>query len=183
MERRTSLAFDLFTWWQSVPPGVGATMEEMLVGMDLADPQQIRNVLTQLRKGRVPDPSVRGGYCRSLPIRYNSADLKYYDFSNLSADTVAATIPGAILAEQFDELFTRIFTLESSMGNDGLVRSAQQLVDRPDIRRLIQQLPIEQIWRVQDAVQQIGRARQLLQLEERGAALLDAGAVEETDGD
>lgn len=175
--RWTSLAFQLFTWWQTVPPGIGVSMDQMLVAMDVADPQSIRQVLTQIRKGRVPDPSMAGAYLRPLPVRHNAADGLYYDLSSVSGDAVAATIPGTILENQFRELFTRVFTLDNSMGTDGLVRSAHELLDYGDIRRLIAQLPLARVWQVQDLVGQIARARQLLEIEVHRAALIEAGAI------
>jgi hypothetical protein len=179
IQRRTSLAFDLFAFWQTVGPGIGVTMTQMMEATNAADAQAVRQALTQLRKGEVPDPSERGRHLRPLPVRYNSGDGMYYDFSNVSSETVAATIPGAILANRFGELFTRVFTLESSIGPDGLVRSAQNLLDHEDIRRLIAQMPLPRIWQVQDMVDQIARARQLLEIEGRAADALPTGQPEE----
>ena len=169
MARATSLPFNLFAYWQSVPPGVGVSMAEMMQALGVTDTQAIRGALTQLRKGEVPDPAERGRVLRPLPIRYNNADHLYYDFSQMSADAVLQQIPGTILTGSFGQLLTRVTTLDSSMGRNGLAGSAQQLLNDEETRALIRQLPFETIWRAHGVVLQIAQARQLLELETRAA--------------
>lgn len=165
-----SLDAQLFFWWDSLPPGRGVTMSEMCQILGVADPQMIRNSLVRLRKGIVRDPSSKGRL-QPKPIRYNTADAKYYDLMHSTPNTVAAQIPGNILAETVKELLVRALTLENALG--GLALSAQQYLDHDDLRALIAQLPTDIMWRVHDTFLRIAQARQLLALEEarRGQAL------------
>lgn len=167
-----SLNFRLFDFWVNLPPGSGVSMGDMLDALDVDDPQSIRSTLTRLRKGVVPDPSVPGTNLRPLPVRWNPADGLYYDLSSLPSEAIAAQVPGNILSSAIGQLLVRTTTLQSSMGRDGLVRSAQLLGDA-DIRSLLIQVPLRDIWRVQDQIQQIGRARQLLELQNGQTADLD----------
>jgi hypothetical protein len=84
----------------------------------------------------------------------------------MTTEAIAAQIPGAIMSDAFAELLTRARTLDSAMGPDGLVRSAQNLLDDDHTRQLIQQLPMDEIWRVHSTVLQIAQARQLLAIAE-----------------
>lgn len=163
--RNASLDFRLFQYWVNLPPGRGVRMSEMMEAVDASDPQIIRSSLTRLRKGEVPDPSRPGHPLRALPIRWNSTDKKYYDMSSVNPDVVRAMVPGQIFSGAFGELMSRVATLDSAMGQDGLVRSAQQLLDDVHTRELIRQLPLEDIWRIHATVLSIGQARQLLELE------------------
>jgi len=85
--------------------------------------------------------------------------------SNVSRDAVSAMIPGQILSGAFEELLTRVSTLDSSMNQDGLVRAAHLLDDR-HTRDLIAQLPLREIWRIHHTILGIAQARQLLELKE-----------------
>jgi hypothetical protein len=163
--RPISIAFELFTWWVSVPPGVGVTMDEMMDQISVGDSQTVRNALVQLRMGRVRDPSRPGQFLRRIPIRYSHAERKYYDFGKVTSSGVDAQIPGGVLANRFGELLTRVATLDSAMGADGLVRSADQLLDDAGTRSLIAQLPLKRIWDVATLALQVGQARQLLEME------------------
>jgi len=140
-------------------------MDDMMEAVDASDPQVIRSSLTRLRRGQVPDPSQPGDYLRPLPIRWNPQDRNYYDMSNISRDAISAMIPGQILSGAFEELLTRVSTLDSSMNQDGLVRAAHLLGDR-HTRDLIAQLPLREIWRIHNTVLGIAQARQLLELQE-----------------
>lgn len=172
--RPASLDFRLFSYWANLPSGRAVTMDDMMEAVDASDPQVIRSSLTRLRRGQVPDPSRPGqvpdpsrpgDYLRPLPIRWNPQDRNYYDMSNISRDAVSAMIPGQILSGAFEELLTRVSTLDSSMNQDGLVRAAHLLGDR-HIRDLIAQLPLREIWRIHNTVLGIAQARQLLELQE-----------------
>lgn len=174
--RPASRDFRLFSYWVGLPPGRGVTMNEMMEAMDVIDPQAIRSSLTRLRKGRVPDPSRPGTYLRPLPVRWNAPDTLYYDLSNVSGDLVAAQVPGSILSGAFGQLLSRIATLESAMGSDGLVRSAERLLDDDETRMLIQQIPLGEIWGVQDRLLRIARARELLELQQGGGPQALPGA-------
>lgn len=164
--RNASLDFRLFQYWVGLPSGRGVRMREMMEAVDASDPQIIRSSLTRLRKGEIPDPSRPGSQLRALPIRWNSTDRKYYDMSSVNQETVMSMIPGQIFSGAFGELMSRVATLDSAMGQDGLVRSAaQHLLDDVHTRELIRQLPLEQIWRIHATVLRIGQARQLLELQ------------------
>ncbi len=163
--RPASLDFRLFSYWANLPSGQAVTMDDMMEVVDASDPQVIRSSLTRLRRGQVPDPSRPGDYLRPLPIRWNSQDRNYYDMSNISRDAVSAMIPGQILSGAFEELLTRVSTLDSSMNQEGLVRAAHLLDDR-HTRDLIAQLPLREIWRIHNTVLGIAQARQLLELQE-----------------
>ena len=166
MPRPVSLAFDLFTFWVSVPAGVGVSMQEMLDQLGATDTQSIRNALVRLRMGRVPDPSRAGSFLRRLPVRYHPVDGKYYDFSKVSPSAIDAQVPATVLVGRFAELMTRVTTLDSAMGNDGLVRSADQLLDDAQTKQLIGQLPVKQIFAVANLALQVAQARQLIEMEE-----------------
>ncbi len=163
--RNASLDFRLFQYWVGLPPGRGVQMSEMVEAVDASDPQIIRASLTRLRKGQVPDPSRPGRRLRTLPIRWNSTDRKYYDMSSVNQEAVRAMIPNQILSGAFSELLSRVTTLDNAMGQDGLVRSAQNLLDDAHTRELIRQLPLEDIWRIHARVLAIGQARQLLEIQ------------------
>jgi len=160
-----SLDVRLFLYWDNLPPGRGVTMEEMAAAMDVGDYQCIRNSLTRLRKGLVRNPAVHGSYFRPLPVRWNRPDRKYYDFSNISGETVLAQVPHNVLSSAFGDVLTRVATLESSMGSDGMGRVAY-LLNSGELRALLAQIPFDEIWRVQDYLQGIARARQLLELQQ-----------------
>lgn len=163
--RNASLDFRLFQYWVGLPPGHGVRMREMMEAVNTSDPQVIRSSLTRLRKGAVPDPSSPGSQLRALPIRWNSTDKKYYDMSSVNQEIVRAMIPSQIFSGAFGELLSRVTTLDSAMGQDGLVRSAEHLLDDVHARELIQQLPLEDIWRIHATVLRISQARQLLELQ------------------
>lgn len=162
--RHASVDFRLFSYWVNLPTGRGVTMEEMMEAVNVGDPQIIRSSLTRIRKGQVPDPSNTRSRLRPLPIRWNSQDRRYYDMSNVNREAVEAMIPNQVLSGAFGQLVTRVTTLDSSIGPDGLVRSAQHLLDDVYTRELIRQLPLSTIWQVQETVTRIGQARQLLEL-------------------
>ena len=163
--RPASLDLRLFLWWHALAPGTGVSMDEMLDAMDVYEAQVIRNSLTRLRKGRVRDPS-SDGYLVPKPISFNSATRMYYDLSKVTPETVAAQVPGQILAEHISQLLTRAMTLESALGRHGLALSASQYLEHDDIRGLIAQLPVETMWNAHDVIQELARARQLLAVEE-----------------
>lgn len=175
MPTQLSLDAQLFFWWDSLAPGRGATMDEMLSITGVTDPQIIRNALVRLRKGEVRDPS-SSGTLRPRPIRYNTADQRYYDLSKVTPDLVASQVPGRVLAEAVKELLTRAITLESAIGADGLAISAEQYLSDPELRQLISQLPIPTAWRVHEIVLRIAQARQILAIEDarRAAGQLPA---------
>lgn len=179
--RPASLDFRLFSYWVGLPPGRGVTMDEMMDAVDAGDSQTIRSSLTRLRKGQVSDPSQAGYQLRPLPIRWNAQDRRYYDMSNVSREAVAAMIPSQVFTGAFEELMSRVETLDSSMGQDGLVRSAQHLLDDAHTRELIRQLPLPSIWQVHNTVLRIAQARQLLELRSaRSREALPAPAADET---
>jgi len=163
--RPASLDFRLFSYWVNLPSGRAVTMDDMMGAVDASDTQVIRSSLTRLRRGQVSDPSRPGDYLRPLPIRWNPQDRNYYDMSNISRDAISAMIPGQILSGAFEELLTRVSTLDSSINQEGLVRAAHLLDDR-HTRDLIAQLPLREIWRVHNTVLGIAQARQLLELQE-----------------
>ena len=163
--RRASLDVRLFFWWDALPPGTAVTMNEMLDAMHVNDAQTIRSSLTRLRKGGVRDPSGEG-HLVPKPIRFDWASHRYYDLSKSTPDTVAAQVPGRILAERMAELLTRALTLESALGSDGLALSASQYLANDDIKELIRQLPTEAMWNVHGVIQELAKARQLLAIEE-----------------
>lgn len=168
--RPAPLDVRLFFYWENVPPGMGVTMRDMMSAMAVTDPQAIRSSLVRLRRGRVPHPT-EPGHLRVKPVRWNSRDRRYYDLSRVTPDAVAAQVPGSILTTAFATLLTRAATLDSSMGEEGLVRSAQQLLDDDDTRRLIAQLPLPTIWQVHATVLRIAQARQLFELNAAGGGL------------
>jgi len=179
--RPASLDFRLFSYWVVIPPGRGVTMNEIMESVDTGDPQTIRSSLTRLRKGQVPDPSQPGYPLRPLPVRWNSQDRRYYDMSNVNREAVAAMIPSQVFTGAFAELMSRVDTLDSSMGQDGLVRSAQHLLDDIYTRELIRQLPLPNIWRIHNSVLRIAQARQLLEIESiRSGEALPAPPADET---
>jgi hypothetical protein len=141
-------------------------MEEMASAMDVIDYQAIRSSLTRLRKGRVRNPASPGDYFRPLPVRWNLRDRKYYDLSRVDGEAVLARVPGDILSSAFKDVLTRVATVESSMGQDGLADAAAKgLLNDEETRELLLQIPFNEIWRVQDYLQGIARARQLLELQ------------------
>jgi hypothetical protein len=91
----------------------------------------------------------------------------YYDLSNISPESVMAQIPGSILSGAFSGVLTRVATLEASMGPHGLgaAATAKHLLSDSEMRALLLQIPFDEIWRVQDYLQGIARARQLLELQ------------------
>jgi len=181
ISRPASLDFRLFSYWVGLPPGRGVTMDEMMEAVDAGDPQTIRSSLTRLRKGQVPDPSQPGYPLRPLPVRWNPQDRRYYDMSNVSREAVAAMIPSQVFTGAFAELMSRVETLDSSMGQDGLVRSAQHLLDNAHTRDLIRQLPLPNIWQIHNTVLRIAQARQLLELQSvRSGEALPAPPADET---
>ena len=170
-----SLAHDLYMYWTlGVMPGVGVSMGEMMQALDVNDPQQLRSALTRLRKGEVPDPDAPGARLPILSVRYNTADRLYYDLGRLTGDAVERQVPGEIYAEQMAQLLTRAITLNHGIGPRGMVRSADLLAN-PEIRDLISQFPVEEVYRVEDVVRELGRARHLLALQDGGRPELPDG--------
>jgi len=168
--RIASLDVRLFLYWENMPPGRGVLMDEMAVAMNVFDNQAIRSSLTRLRKGRVRNPAEPDSCFRPLPIRWNVRDGKYYDLSNISGEAVLAHVPESVLSGAFSSVLTRVATLESSMGSDGMGRVAY-LLDNGELRELLRQIPFEEIWRVQDYLQGISRAKHLLELREASQQL------------
>jgi hypothetical protein len=173
MPRSASLAFELLSWWIRIPPGVAVSMDEMMSEMAVRDEQQIRNALVKIRKGRVADPARAGSFLKRKPIRYHASDGKYYDFSRVTAAVVRGQIPGTVLARKFSELMTRVATLQSAIGSDGLARSVEDLLDDVATRELIAQLPFDRIWDVANLALQVAQARQLLELDRVKRAIAD----------
>ena len=161
--RPAPLDVRLHLYWRNLPHGHGVTLDEMVSAMDAADGQAIRASLTRLRKGRVPDPSGTTKYLPPLPVRWNSRDRKYYDLSRVTGDIVAQQIPAGVMSGAVAQLLTRVATLHGSIG--GLEESAQHLLSDDETKQLLLQIPFEEIWRVQDYLLEIGRARQLLELQ------------------
>ena len=166
-----------------LPPGRGVAMEEMVSAMSVGDPQVIRASLTRLRQGRVRNPADRGTYLPPLPVRWNSRDRLYYDLGSMTPEAVAAQIPGGVLSGAVGDLLTRVATIRSSVGQDGLADSADRLLSDADTRELIRQIPREEIWEVQDHLQAISRARELLALSGGVEQALPAGEETEDEND
>ena len=116
-----------------------------------------------MRKGQIPNPAERGTYFAARPVRWNSSDRMYYDLSQVTDDSVMQQIPGEILSQAMGDLITRTGTIHSAVGEDGLYRAARTLLSDQATRALIQQLPLPEIWRAQDQLRLIGRARLLLE--------------------
>jgi hypothetical protein len=170
--------FRLFAYLDRLTPGVGVTMNELMGVADVIEPQTVRNSLTRLRKGEVPDPKVRGARLKPIPVRYNPSDRRYYNLARLSSDSIEAQIPGQILNSRVSDLITRAMTLDSAMGADGLVTATVMLKDS-DIRSLLAQLPIRDLQRAQNVVTQLAMARNLIEI----AALTEGVALVESDED
>lgn len=156
-----TIAQDLYLYWQTVPNGVGVTLDEMMDAVNAFDGQQIRSALTALRKGEVGDGA--GGRFPRLPVRYSSVHQQYFHLGHLTADAVAAQVPGEVMAREFAQLLTRVMTLGSALGRDGIVNSAA-LLGEPDIMAMIRQFDVDIVHQVEDQVREIGRARLLLEL-------------------
>jgi hypothetical protein len=169
--RPAPLGVRLYFYWQNLPPGRGVSLMEMVTAMGTTDPQAIRSSLTRLRKGGVPNPasmSADDRYLAPLPVRWNSRDRKYYDLSRVTGEVIAAQVPGNVMSSAIAQLLTRAATLRGSM--DGFAQSARTLLSDPETTQLLLQIRFEEIWRVQDYLVEIGRARQLLELQ-RGPTL------------
>ena len=156
----------LFFWWDSQPPGHGATMHEMMQEIGAHDPQIVRNALVKLRKGEVPDPSSRGSTLRPLPIRYSPDHDRYFDLAKVNHDVVASQVPRSVVVSIVKRLLTQALNLESALGKDGLAMSAEQYLDNEDTKELIRQLPMETMWSLHGTTFKITQAKQLLAIEE-----------------
>jgi hypothetical protein len=148
-----SVIGDLHVYWQNIPGGVGVRMIDMLDATGAADPQQIRAVLTRLRKGYQDFPP--------LAVRYNPADGRYYDMARLNADAIEQHVAGNIFVSQVTNLLTRAMTLRFAIGG---VVDAAALLQHDEIRVLLAQLPVEIVYQVEDTWREIGRARNQLLL-------------------
>jgi hypothetical protein len=151
-------------------------MGEMMEAMQIDDEQQIRNALVKIRNGRVKDPGRPGSFLRRKPVRYHHPNKKYYDFSRATASVVRDQVPATVLARQFSDVLTRITTLGSAMGSDGLARSVDDLLDDGAIRELILQLPFDRTFEVANLAMQVAQARQLLELDRVRKALVGFGS-------
>ena len=163
-----SLASRLHEYWTLAPAGAGVTMRQMMQALGEGEAQAIRSALTALRMGRVRDPAEPSSRLPKLAVRFNPGDRRYYDFAKLNPATIEERVPGTALSKAFQDLFTRVATLNSAMGEDGFLKASELLdLKNPEIRELIRQVPFTDISRVEDTVREIGRARYLLEIEER----------------
>lgn len=164
-----SVASRLYLLWTAVAPGVGVSMRQMLDSLSewypTARAQAVRSALTNLRKGKVRDPSEHGSYLPKLAVRYSPVDKLYYDFGRLNNTVLEAMVPESALNRSFADLLTRTTTLNSAMGEDGFLKSTELLRDT-EIRSIVGQIPFDLIYRVEDTLKEIGRAKRLLELGE-----------------
>ena len=162
-QTKLSLEQRLFFYWDGLPPGTGVAMEKMMADLGVNDPQYIRNALVRIRKGLVPDPTSQNRLV-PRPIRHDSVTKLYYDLSRATPDLVQSQVPGHIVAQQVGQLLTRALTLVSSLGEEGLALSAQEYLSHEEINDLLNQLPIEKMWEAENAVRELSRAKQLLEI-------------------
>lgn len=164
-----SVARRLYLFWVAVPPGVGVSMRQMLDSLSEWYPkiqvQAVRSALTNLRKGKVRDPNEPGAYLPKLAVRFDHVSRRYYDFGRLDSAALEQMVPESVLNRSFSDLLTRTTTLNSAMGEDGFLKSAELLRD-DEIRMVIGQIPFNLIYRVEDTIKEIGRAKRLLELGE-----------------
>lgn len=160
-----TIGLRLHTLFANTAPGVGLTMDEILEGLGERDPQRIRQALVDVRKGKVHNPATREKL-RPLPVVWNSRNKRYYNLAAASSDMVERQIPGQILTRLVNELLTRVLTIGSAMGEDGIVRAAHMLEDR-DVRNLLLQVPYNELHRVTQQTLELSNARQLLEIEGR----------------
>ena len=172
MNGQTNLTLDqrLFFYWDGLPPGTGVAMEKMMAGLGVFDPQYIRNALVRIRKGVVADPTSKGRLV-PRPIRYDSVTKRYYDLSKATPDLVQHQVPGHIVAQQVGQLLTRALTLMNSLGEHGLAMSAQAYLGHDEIRDLLSQLPIDKMWQAENAIRELSRARQIIEIRDSKAPL------------
>ena len=164
-----SIASRLYLFWTAMPAGVGVSMRQMLDSLSEWYPkiqaQAVSSALTNLRKGKVRDPNEPGLYLPKLAVRFDHVTKRYYDFGRLSSATLEKMVPESVLNRSFSDLLTRTTTLNSAMGEDGFLKSTELLRD-DEIRTVIGQIPFNLIYRVEDTIKEIGRAKRLLELGE-----------------
>lgn len=179
MNRQTKLSLEqrLFFYWDGLPPGTGVAMEKMLSDLGVFDPQYIRNALVRIRKGEVADPTSKGRLV-PMPIRHDSVTKRYYDLSKATPDLVQHQVPGHIVAQQVGQLLTRALTLMNSLGEFGLALSAREYLHHDEIKDLLSQLPIERMWQAENAIRELSRARQLIEIRDSKAPTSLNGSTE-----
>ena len=77
------------------------------------------------------------------------------------------------------QLVTRLTTLQSAMGSEGLVLSAEQLLSDLEIRQLIPQLPENDMYKIERLLLEVRHARRLLEIEEVKRKALEDGSPED----
>lgn len=179
MNGHTNLSLEqrLFFYWDGLPPGTGVAMGKMVADLGVYDPQYIRNALVRIRKGEVADPTSQGRLV-PRPIRYDSVTKLYYDLSKATPDLVHDQVPGHIAAQQVGQLLTRALTLMNSLGEYGLATSAREYLDYDDIKDLLSQMPIERMWQAENAIRELSRARQLIEIKDSKAPTSLSGSTE-----
>ena len=158
-----SVASRLYLFWTTVAPGIGVSMSDMLAGLGIKDPQVIRSALTALRKGRVHDPADETSYLPRLLVWYVRSSGLYYDYARMTGSPVEAQVPGVTLANRFGDLFTRVANLNSTLGKEGVLEArAQSLLDDAELREFISQIPILEIERIRDTINEIAHVKRIL---------------------
>ena len=125
------------------------------------------------------DPTSKGRLV-PRPVRYDSVTKRYYDLSKATPDLVRSQVPGHIVAQQVGQLLTRALTLMSSLGEHGLALSAQEYLSHDEISDLLTQLPIEKMWQAENAIRELSRARQIIEIRDSKARPSLIGSDEST---
>ena len=158
-----SQSFLLFEFITNQPPGVGFTMDQMKEAIDTDSDQVVRQLLTALRQGRVPDPAHRGQRLRQLPVNYDRETRAYYNFETTTADNVEDGVTASILLSRLADLLSRAESLRLAAGDEGIGKAiTDQILSNVAARQLLGQIPIPQIQEARRTIDAIFDARWML---------------------
>ena len=86
----------LYQFLEQAPPGKGVSMNEMKKAAGVFDEQPVRNMLTTIRKERVPDPRRRGQVLPLIPIYYDRNKRLYFRSDRFTDENVDELTPHTI---------------------------------------------------------------------------------------
>lgn len=160
---QASQGFILFEFITSQPPGVGFTMDQMKEAVETDNDQVIRQLLTSLRRGRVPDPAHRGRRLRPIPVNYDRETRAYYNFEKTTAENVEEGVSAAILLNRLADLLSRADSFRMAVGDEGVGRAiTDEILSNAAARELLTQIPIPQLQEARRTIDAVFDARWII---------------------